>query len=691
MIARENFISKLLDGNDKFFYIPVYQREYSWGISNCDTLLNDLKFLVKHELNSHFFGSIVYRPKDYGGVYSHCIIDGQQRLTTITLLLLAIYNTFKHFEMKTPGVLYENNISLDKLENSYFYIDPYSNCKELKLLLNESDNEKFKVLFETKDNKEIGLLTDVSKLTSNCNIFINYKFFYSELINMKIEDIISLYKAIKKLTIVNVTLEDNDDAQLIFESINSKMKELDECDKIRNYLFMQADYSEQTNLYNNYWKKINNNVPNTTKLFRFYLAIKQNEFVSEKKLYYFFKDFMEENPEYTYESILKETLKYSEFMCEMLMYSENSKYEYQRCIYRINKLDINTIYPLLFVCFDRFKNDLLSIDEMNEILSLIESYLTRRTFLKLPIGSLNKIFAFMPEEINKKMEKGFSFKDALIDIFMMKSGNTRFPRDEEFKDAFKNFELYNAKPAFKKYVLERLSNFNNKEIVDIDNLINNGKLTIEHIMPQHLSDDWKKYLGEKCEFIHTKYLNTIGNLTLTTYNSEYSDSLFLKKKTLRDKGFMYSNLYLNEFLKTCEDWTEIEILERSELLFNRALEIWKLPPIRSCERVFDLHDPNTWGIIPITQFAKVAFDYLLVNNLLTDSDITNLKDKEYSKQALGAYYPVLSSTRKPVGCKKSHWSIKEYKVNGHVLYLSFEWFENQFDKLCKYIKSKMNM
>ena len=691
MIARENLISKLLEGNDKSFFIPVYQREYSWTEANCKTLLSDLEFVSSEKLDSHFFGSIVYNQKDLGGIASHCIIDGQQRITTTTLLILAIYNVLKAYDFKHPGFLRTKGISLEKIENSYFYIDPYKSMKELKLIPTDADLNEFSLLFETKDNKETGLITNVDDLNMKSNVHKNYKFFYIELQKMSIDKVIDIFNSVKKLSIVNVSLEPNDDPQLIFESINSKIKELEESDKIRNYLFMKVAYEEQKILYNNYWKNISHNVDNISKLLRFYLAIKTNVFAPEKQLYYYFKSFMNNHKELNSESILKEILKYSTYMKDMLSYDQNSTNEYQKSIYRINKLDMSTIYPVLFICFDALNQAELTTDELDEILLMIESYLVRRNFMKLPIASLNKVFAFMPAEVNKYLEEGHTFKDSVIYSLANKTANTRFPKDNEFNEAFKSFELYNAKSAIRKYVLERLSNYNNKEIIDVDKDIETGKLTIEHVMPQTLSKEWKEYLGENYERIHSKYLDTIGNLTLTAYNSEYSNSSFDEKKNLKDKGFLYSSLYLNQYIKNCSEWKEQEIVERSNILFDRAIKIWPSPTILVKETEFDLMKPETWDSVPITQFAKFAFDYMLTNNILDASDIIVLTDRVESKKQLRAYYAVLTDNRKPEGCKKAHWSKKEYIIYGKVMYLSTEWFKEQYDYLCKYVREKLHI
>ena len=247
-------------------------------------------------------------------------------------------------------------------------------------------------------------------------------------------------------------------------------------------------------------------------------------------------------------------------------------------IARINKLEVNTVTPLLFDLFFAKRSGQLSESEMSIAIQAIESYIARRIVCGLPTSALNKIFVYVGAEIQKYVEQNHAtYLDALKYSILSKAGRSRFPTDHDFAEKFVLFELYNVKPSARKYFFERLENYNSRERIAVEDQIDSGELTIEHIMPQTLSADWKAALGEKWELIYTKYIDTVGNLTLTAYNSDYSNLLFQKKKSLPDKGFSYSKLSLNSYVKTCSAWGEEEIKKRAQILCEMAMKIWETP------------------------------------------------------------------------------------------------------------------
>ena len=250
---------------------------------------------------------------------------------------------------------------------------------------------------------------------------------------------------------------------------------------------------------------------------------------------------------------------------------------YYGIIARINKLEVNTVTPLLFDLFSAKQNQLLSDDEMENALRVIESYIVRRMICNLPTSALNKIFVYMGAEIQKYVDSGATYIEALKYSVLSKAGKSRFPNDRDFYEKFVNYELYNAKPSAKKYLLERLENHNTKERIAVEEQIDSGELTIEHVMPQSLSEEWKSELGKNWELTHTKYIDTIGNLTLTAYNSDYSNLSFYKKKNMPEKGFVFSKLSLNNYIKGCDSWGENQIKERADILYSWAIELWKTP------------------------------------------------------------------------------------------------------------------
>lgn len=248
---------------------------------------------------------------------------------------------------------------------------------------------------------------------------------------------------------------------------------------------------------------------------------------------------------------------------------------------RLNKLDINSCTPLLFNLFMANKNSELSDGDFEKSCCIIENYIARRIICSLPTNQINKMFAAMGSEIQRNMDRdGVSYYEAFQSAILSKTGRSRFPTDHDFSDKFMQYELYNARPVVKKYILERLENYGTKEKVAVEDQIDDGTLTIEHIMPQTLTDEWKKELGDNWEVIYTKYINTIGNITLTAYNSDYSNLSFVKKRDMKDKGFKYSKLSLNYMLRNLDTWNEINIINRASLLYERACKIWWMPVLQ---------------------------------------------------------------------------------------------------------------
>lgn len=564
MNAKEGYILRFLDGADKKFIIPVYQRIYSWRVTNCELLFNDLMSVYQNKYNSHFFGSIVYVENDIGGCNEYVIIDGQQRITTVSLMLLAIRN-----------YVVDNHVATEKINpqkiTKAFLTDEYAaDEKKLKLKLVQGDDEAYD-----------RLMTHGIPVENN-NITINYNYFYSRLNDLSDEEIEGLYDAITKLMIVNISLkpQNGDDPQLIFESLNSTGMDLDESDKIRNYVLMKMDAVRQEKIYRKYWEVLEKIIkkPDMSKFIRYYLAKKTRTLPDEKRLYFAFKTYREEKiVDKSVEEFLTDILKYAVYYNKIKTANITDK-KYHGRLARINKLEINMVIPLLFDLFEANDSGKLTEDELDEAVGIIENYIVRRIVCGLPTSMLNKVFVYIGEEISKYVLKdGASYIDALKYAIISKTGKIRFPNDCDFVDKFEMFELYNAKSSVRKYIFERLENYKSKERVAVEEQIEKGQLTIEHIMPQTLTVEWQKHLGDNYELVHAKYKDTIGNLTLTAYNSDYSNLTFERKRDMQDKGFASSKLELNKFLATCDMWTEEQIIKRSELLSDWALRIWNAP------------------------------------------------------------------------------------------------------------------
>ena len=567
MKASESCMYRFLDGADKKFIIPVYQRPYSWKKSNCKELFNDLMEVYKKGYENHFFGSIVYVAQEDSGHHEYIIIDGQQRITTVSLLLLAIRNYILSNE-----TIQNIGIKTNKITNAYL-IDEYADEDEnLKLKLIQEDKEIYEKLVK---NEEVG--------EPDSNIVINYNYFLREISKLNADELKGLYDSIMKLVIVNISLNpaNGDDPQLIFESLNSTGLDLLESDKIRNYVLMNMSIKEQERIYKKYWKELEKKVrDDINKFIRYYLAVKTGSLANEKNIYIEFKKY-KQSKDINIEDILKDMIEYAE-LYRIIKCCDSKNKEFKEVLKRLNKLENESSTPGLLGIIKAYKDEKMSIEELINSFSLIENYLVRRNICSLPTNQLNKIFSNMNMEIEQKINKlNISYYNALEQVLLSKTGKSRFPNNHDFHDKFTTYELYNAKGSFKKYFFERLENENIKEKIAVEEQIEDGTLTIEHIMPQTLTDEWKYELGNNWEVIHNRYKDTIGNLTLSAYNSEYSNLTFKEKKEMKDKGFNSSRLYLNESVRKFEQWNEKTIQGRAEILYKKAENIWWIPKIYS--------------------------------------------------------------------------------------------------------------
>lgn len=558
MYANASRICQFLNGNDKKFVVPVYQRPYSWKKANCQLLFQDLLTVYRKSYKSHFFGSIVFVEHEIG-YNEYTIIDGQQRLTTVSLLLLAIRNYINDNNLNT-------DINPRKITSAYLTDEFADDEKKLKLKLVQGDDAAYDSIISG------------GELIENSSITVNYNYFYNEIAKLTPSELEGLYSAIQKLDIVKISLNpaDGDDPQLIFESLNSTGLDLDEADKIRNYVLMNMTAKEQEKFYKQYWEVFENKVADydANKFIRYYLATKTGELSNEKKLYFEFKAYRQASCE-NIEDLLSDILVYADYY-KTIKESKVGQSGYRGVLARLNKLDVNTCTPLLFSLFDANRKNLISDEELEKAFIIVENYIVRRIVCGLTTNQLNKVFVSMGAEVQKYIEKDdVAYYEAFKYAVLSKTGKSRYPNNSDFKDKFVSFELYNQKQ--KKYFFERLENYNTKERIAVEEQIDDGTLTIEHIMPQSLTDDWVTALGSNWELIHTKYKDTIGNLTLTAYNSDYSNLPFIKKRDMQDKGFASSKLFLNSVIKTLDKWTEQTIIDRANRIYSIAEKIWWMP------------------------------------------------------------------------------------------------------------------
>ncbi|OOC32745.1 DUF262 and DUF1524 domain-containing protein [Helicobacter pylori] len=534
------------------FVIPIYQRVYSWEKEQCKQLWDDIiKIGGNDKMNGHFIGSILYVLD--GNTHSSplLIIDGQQRLTTITLLLIALRNHLSDEVKILP------KFSRKEIE-SYLINSNKDGDKKFRLILSESDKDTLLSLIDKNKRKPS---------EPSVKIMENFKLF-EKWISENTGKLETIVKGLEKLMIVYIALDkEKDDPQLIFESMNSKGIELTQTDLIRNYIIMETEVEKQENFYENYWRATEEDFKQNETLFnrfvRHYLTIKTGEVPNIKKVYEAFKDYQQKEG-IEIEDLLKDLQKYCGYFCQIVFKKEADK-DLNKALSFLVDLERDVVYPLLLEIYSDYSDGVLSKQDFIPIIALTESYIFRRTVCGLGANGLNKIFPSFTKKIDKKQ-----YLKSVEKHFGSLKGNQRFPNNDEFKDSFITIDFYHLKKS--KSFLERLENFDTKEPVDTQ------KCDIEHIMPQTLDPKWEGDLGENFEAIHEKYLHTIGNLTLTGYNSEYSNKSFQEKQGM-EGGFKDSPLKLNQSLKDLESFGEKEIEKRANDLADWALKIWTYPKL----------------------------------------------------------------------------------------------------------------
>ncbi len=563
---------KLLDfigkSQERQFVVPIYQRVYSWEKEQCKQLWDDIiKTGGNDQIKGHFIGSIVFV---HDGIYTTghnklLIIDGQQRLTTITLLLTALRD---HLSDEDEFL---EKFSPPKIQNRYLINSDEKDDKRFKLILSDSDKDTLLYLID-KDRREPSKPS--SKIVENFELF-------KEWISKNTNKLETIFKGLEKLIVVEISLErGNENPQLIFESMNSTGKDLTETDLIRNYILMGLEPEEQKIFYEKYWRAMEGEFEQSkkedlfNKFVRHYLTIKTREIPNTNKIYVAFKDYRQKEG-IAIEDLLKDLQKYCGYFCQIVFKKEADK-DLNKALGFLVDLEMDVIYPLLLELYSDYSDGVLSKADFIPIIALIESYICRRAVCGLGTNSLNKVFP----SFTKRIQKDEYFESLKAHFFYL-TEKQRFPKNDEFKDYFITTDFYKFQK--KKYFFERLENFDTKEPV------NTKEYTIEHIMPQTLTKKWKKDLGENFQKIHDKYLHTIGNLTLTGYNPKYSNKSFQEKRNMK-KGFKDSPLRLNQSLRDLESFGEEEIKKRANDLADLALKIWTYPKLDA--ETLEKHKPK---------------------------------------------------------------------------------------------------
>lgn len=542
------------------FIIPIYQRPYSWTEKECRQLWQDILNAGENEnITVHFLGSVVYIEEDISNNSRRSpqlVIDGQQRLTSVLLLLKALSEQIEEGEPV-------DGFSKKKIRNRYL-LDP-----------DEDGDRQYKLVLSKTDRSTLNAIMTQSELPSETSIRVreNYDFFRRMLSSEGLIEKICI--GLSKLMIVDVALNRNsDNPQLIFESMNSTGKELSQADLIRNFVLMGLEPKLQTRLYNDYWRPMETSFGQEAYgthfdgFMRNYLTVRTGEIPRVSDVYDAYKAYARNclSGDAEIEDLVKEVREYARSYCSFALgHEDNTKLAL--AFKDLRELRVEVSYPLLLELYNDYRNEVLSVDEFENIVRLIEAYVFRRVVCGIPTNSLNKTFA----TFRKELRKDRYLESVQAHLLNLKSYR-RFPSDEEFKDRIVVRDLYNFRS--RSYWLRRFENFGRKERVPVD------EYTIEHIMPQNkdLSSSWQQALGADWKRVQETWLHTLGNLTLTAYNAEYSDKPFVDKRDM-DGGFAQSPLKVNEYLRAAADWNEARIIERASILAEQAINVWPAPAL----------------------------------------------------------------------------------------------------------------
>lgn len=568
MKANETKVDKFLATNETTFAIPVYQRNYDWTLTQCRQLLYDIIETGKSDkINAHFIGSIVYVHDDVytaSGLTELTIIDGQQRLTTITLIYITLYRLAQQLD---------NQMLVNRIHKTYLINEFAPETEKLKLKPTENNKESLHHILNSQNGEEF---KGYSKIIENFNFFKN---------SITADNYEIIQRGLSKLIFIDIALDrQRDNPQRIFESLNSTGLELSQADLIRNYILMGLSRTNQEKIYKTYWEIIEKNAKdetlNQTKVSDFirdFLTLKNKEIPNKSNVYVTFKENFPTETVEILEKNLSEIKSLSKFYNKLV----NPKNEEDKAVRQqlefINKLEINVAFPFLMKVYEDYSHELIDKQIFISVLTLMQSFSFRRFIVGLPTNALNKIFMSLYDKVEQDNYL-FSIQKSLL----LRAGVQRFPRDTETINALKEKDVYNIKSKNRTYLLERLENYQNNEPVVIDG---NSDITIEHIFPQNPDPKWKLKLGnEEYNFIKETYLNTIGNLTLSGNNGKLGNKYFTEKQKMnedgKEQGYKFSRLWLNRDIKDKENWNRTEIESRAKVIAERFLNIWQYPDIQ---------------------------------------------------------------------------------------------------------------
>jgi uncharacterized protein with ParB-like and HNH nuclease domain/predicted transport protein len=574
------------------FVIPIYQRTYSWTAKECRQLWDDVVRTGSNDaISVHFIGSIVYIEAGLSQV-SHqaplLVIDGQQRLTTVTLLLAALAKVLGDAE---PA----DGFSARKLRNYYLLNPEETGERHFKLLLSQTDKTTLTAIVTGDEEPE----------ERSIRVKQNYALF-EELLTACKGDFTAVCNGLAKLVVVDIALSrDQDNPQLIFESMNSTGRELSQADLIRNFILMGLEPAFQTRLYEQFWRPMEVAFGQEAydtyfdAFMRHYLTVKTGEIPRLDEVYEAFKGHARspKTAEAGVEALVKDIRDFARYFCAMALGDEPDA-ELKLALHDLRELKVDVAYPFLLELYHDYATGEILKADFVEAVRLIEAYVFRRAICAIPTNSMNKTFG----TFTKALKKG-RYLESIKAHFLSLPSYRRFPKDDEFQRDVQTRDLYNFRS--RSYWLRRFENYERKERVAVD------EYTIEHIMPQNedLPASWKTALGPEWERIHQTWLHTLGNLTLTGYNSEYSDKPFHEKRDMPG-GFRESPLKLNVGLGQLDQWNEDAIQARAAKLAAKALNVWRAPELSP--EILAAYRPQA---AEVTTYAIEDHPHLLTANM----------------------------------------------------------------------------
>lgn len=543
---------KMMQGAETRFVIPVYQRNYDWKREQCKRLFDDLEAVVHEGRPSHFFGSIVSK----SDMERRLLIDGQQRVTTTFILLAALCK-----QVEDGAIASGDPATMARYVRTQWLIDEFDEVEKLKLKLVKGDQEAFVRV----------VAGDPDRLLVGSNVTENYRYFLGRIAatDLTAEE---LRGAIKALEVIDIALEDGDNAQLIFESLNSTGLDLSEGDKIRNLVLMDLPEETQEEFYAKYWNPIEVNTGYDVSAFvRDYLAAVTRKTPAVRRVYQTFREFSNGKD---VRCLLEELLRYSNVYREIAGGSVRSK-KVDPVLWRLGLMDMGVVNPYLLSAITAYEDGAIGEADLAEALRAVETYLFRRWVASVPTNALNKVFEMLHWDAMRGVSEGASYAEAVKSALLRREGSGRLPGDAEFRAGYERTNFYSA-GRWRSYLYDRLENGDSVERMDVVGLLETGDVSVEHVMPRTLSKAWRDSLGEGADEIHGRWLNTMGNLTLTGYNSQYSNSPFAEKRD-RKNGFKDSGFKMNKFVASCDVWGPEQMEERFEAVWVLFLELWPMP------------------------------------------------------------------------------------------------------------------